>query len=190
MTPFQLTPVRIRPESPEYRELLAWPFPDQPFYNRQVLCVLQNDIPGRVQDGHGLVWVYRDADGNMVGFGTLDLCRDYAHLADGKLHTYIPVLGVHPNYAGRGHGTRIVEHLAAVAEFVAQGAEGISEYLYLDVYEANQAAIKLYRDKCRFAILNADDALLDERENNERYYVMARRIAPSPAPVSPPPPSP
>ena len=66
--------------------------------------------------GNCLVWEYLDAAGNQVGFGTLDLCRDYAEYAEDKFHCYIPVLGVHPSYQGRGYGSWIVRHLIAICQ--------------------------------------------------------------------------
>jgi hypothetical protein len=43
-----LPAIRTAPGEPEYQALLAWPFAAQPFYEKQVLGLLQNDIPNRV----------------------------------------------------------------------------------------------------------------------------------------------
>src|SRR5437016_3365448 len=75
----------------------------------------------------GRIWVYRDPDGNMVGFGTLDVCREYARFTGGKYHAYIPLLAVHPAFRGRGHGRRIVEHLVAEVVLLAQSSADISD---------------------------------------------------------------
>jgi len=110
-----LTPVRTFPGEPDYQALLTWPFAAQLFYEGQVLRLLQHDIPYRVLYSFGLVWVYRDPDGHTVGFGTLDVCREYERFTGGKYHSYIPLLAVHPAYRGLGHGRRIVEHLVGEA---------------------------------------------------------------------------
>src|SRR5260370_273819 len=175
-----LTLVRCFPSEPDYQALLSWPFAAQPFYEGQVLRLLQNDIPHRVMYSFGLVWVYRDPKGNTVGFGALDVCREYERLTDGKYHSYIPLLPVHPAFRGLGHGQRIVEHLVAEAALFAQSPVGISDRLFLDVYTGNQGAISLY-ERCGFEILNPDSPIPDPQENNEPYVIMARSLAVAPA---------
>jgi ribosomal protein S18 acetylase RimI-like enzyme len=181
MSPQQirLAPVRTFPGEPDYQALLTWPFAAQPFYERQVIRLLQNDIPHRVMFGFGLVWVYRDPAGNTVGFGTLDVCRDYGQFTGGKYHSYIPVLAVHPAFRGLGHGRRIVEHLVAEAALLAQSPADISDRLFLDVYAVNQGAIALY-ERCGFVILNPDAPVPDPHENNEPYIIMASCVAVTP----------
>lgn len=171
----QFTPVRTVPDSPEFQALLTWPFPESPFYMGQVKRVLQNDVAQRSADGWCLIWLYRDAMGNTVGFGTLDLCEDYAPFAEDKPHPYIPVLAVHPNFQNRGHGRRIVQHLVAHAAIAVRKLPHVSTLLFLDVYKANPA-ISLYQ-KCGFEILNPDSPIPDRKENNEPYFVMARNVA-------------
>src|SRR5438045_280890 len=109
--PIPVTPILILPGDSQYKNILAWPFAERPFYEGQVLRLLKNDIPYRVMysAGASMVWVYRDPDGNTVGFGTLDLCREYARFTDGKYHTYIPLLAVNPAFRRRGHGRSIVQ---------------------------------------------------------------------------------
>ena len=176
--PIPLTAVRTAPGETEYQALLAWPFPAKPFYEGQLIRLLQNDIPHRVMYRYSfvLVWVYRDQDGNTVGFGTLDVCKDYTRFTGGKVHCYIPLLAVNPAFQKRGHGRSIVEHLTAEAVLIAQSPADISDVLFLDVYTANQTAISLY-DKCGFVTMNPDAPIPDPQENNEMYFIMAKRVA-------------
>lgn len=171
--PIPLKAIRTAPGEAEYQAILAWPFAAQPFFEGQVLRLLQNDIPHRVLYGFGQVWIYRDPDGNAVGFGTLDVGREYQQFTGGKYHAYIPLLAVNPAFQKRGHGRTIVEHLRAEAGLIVQSPAGISDLLFLDVYTANQGAIALY-GKCGFVILNPDTAIPDPQENNETYLIMAR----------------
>jgi len=178
--PIPLTAVRTAPGEAEYQALLGWPFAAQPFYEGQVIRLLQNDIPHRVMYSFGLVWVYRDPDANTVGFGTLDACKEYDQFTGGKVHCYMPLLAVNPAFQKRGHGRSIVEHLIAEAVLIAQSPADISDLLFLDVYTANQGAISLY-DKCGFVTLNPGAPIPDPPENNETYIIMAKRVAVSPA---------
>ncbi len=183
--PIPLKAIQTAPGEPEYQALLAWPFAAQPFYEGQVLRLLKQDIPHRVTYSFGLVWVYRDPDGNTVGFGTLEVCKEYERFTGGKYHCYIPLLAVSPAFQKRGHGRSIVEHLVTEATLIAQSPADISDLLFLDVYAANQGAISLYT-KCGFTILNADAPIPDPQENNEPYFIMARRVAGPPRDAEPP----
>lgn len=187
-----LDPVPITLASPEFADLLTWPYPDQPFYQGQVRRALRDFVPELVEYKGCRVWVFRDPTGQAVGFGTLVAIDYYARFAGGKYHPYVPVLGVHPKFYGLGYGPRIVEYLTAEAVRLVRLFPGLSDLLFLDVYAANQKAINLYRDKFHFVVLNPDTPIPDEKENNEPYFVMAKSlaIAPSPAPLTPPPPSP
>jgi ribosomal protein S18 acetylase RimI-like enzyme len=178
--PIPLNAVRTAPGQPEYQSLLAWPFAAQPFYEGQVLRLLQNDIPHRVMYGVGLVWVYRNPAGETIGFGALDVCKEYEQFTGGKYHTYIPLLAVHPAFQKRGHGRSIVEHLITEAVWIAQSPGDFSDLLFLDVYTANQGAISLY-NKCGFVALNSSAPIPDPQENNEAYILMARSLAVAPA---------
>src|ERR1051325_3480336 len=140
--PIPLTAVRTVPGEAAYQALLGWPFAAQPFYEGQVLRLLQNDIPHRMMYGFGLAWVYRDPGGNTVGFGTLDVCKEYERFTSGKFHCYLPLLAVNPAFQKRGHGRSIVQHLIAEAVLIAQSPADISDLLFLDVYTANQGAIE------------------------------------------------
>lgn len=171
-----LRAIRTAPGESEYQALLSWPFAAKPIYEGQVLRLLQHDIPHRVMFSFGLVWLYRDPSGITVGFGTLDVCKEYERLTGGKYHAYIPLLAVNPAFQKRGHGRSIVEHLIAEAVLISHGVDDISDFLFLDVYTANQGAIALYQ-KCGFATLNQDAPIPDPEENNETYIIMARNLA-------------
>jgi hypothetical protein len=89
--PIPLTAVLIELNSPEFEAISGWPFAD-PFVRR----LLRDDIPQRVQFGNCGIWTYRDPEGRLVGFGTLDVCGDCRDYAGGKFHPYIPLLAVNP----------------------------------------------------------------------------------------------
>ncbi len=178
--PIPLTPIRTAPGKPEFQALLTWPFAEQPLYERQVKRLLCSDIPHRATYGFGLVWVYRDPAGNTVGFGTLDVCKEYERFTGGKYHSYIPLLAVNPAFQKRGYGRSIVQHLLAESVLIAQSPAGFSDLLFLDVYTANQGAISLY-EKCGFVILNPDIPILDPQENNEPYVIMAKKLVLAPS---------
>jgi hypothetical protein len=71
--PIPLTPILIGLDSPEFEAISGWPFAD-PFVRR----LLQEDIPQRVQFGNCAIWTYRDPEGRLVGFGTLDVSGNAA----------------------------------------------------------------------------------------------------------------
>ena len=174
--PTPLSAIRTDPSQPEYQALLAWPFAAQPFYEGQVLRLLQKEIPHRVMYGVGLVWVYRNSAGDTVGFGALDVCKEYEQFTGGKHHSYIPLLAVHPAFQKRGYGRAIVEHLIGETVLIAQSSGDFSDLLFLDVYTANKGAISLY-NKCGFVVLNPAVPIPDPQENNETYFLMARSVA-------------
>jgi ribosomal protein S18 acetylase RimI-like enzyme len=132
-----------------------------------------------------MAWAYRDRAGNIAGFGTLEVCKEYQQFTGGKFHFYIPLLAVNPTegFKRRGHGYSIVQHLIAEAVLFAQEnpADFLSDILFLDVYAANQPAIALYK-KCGFVELNPTEPVLDPQENNEPYIIMAKKVAISPTP--------
>jgi ribosomal protein S18 acetylase RimI-like enzyme len=130
------------------------------------------------------IWVYRDPHGNIIGFGTLDLSKEYDQFTSGNSHVYIPLLAVNPAFQRRGHGRSIVQHLFAEAVLIAQSCAGfpqplvwgpLSDFVFLDVYTANQPAVHLYTT-CGFVKLNPTAPFLDPHENNEPYIVMAKKI--------------
>jgi ribosomal protein S18 acetylase RimI-like enzyme len=177
--PIPLHPILTSPGKAEFQSILTWPFLDQPFYVRQVKQLLQADIPHRVAYSYCFVWVYHDPDGNPVGFGTLDVCKEYERFTGGKFHSYIPLLAVNPSFERRGHGRSIVEHLIGEAALVARSPADYSDLLFLDVYTSNQPAISLY-EKCGFTTLNPDQPIPDPKERGEPYIVMAKKVAVSP----------
>jgi len=180
LPPIPLTPIQTGPGHSEFKALLTWPFAEQPFYEAQVKRLLQNDIPLRVLHNSCFVWVYRDPEGNAVGFGTLDVCKDYERFTKGKYHSYLPLLAVHPAFKRRGHGRSIVQHLIAEAVLIAQSQEDFSDLLFLDVYTANREAVSLY-EKCGFVAPNPDALIPDPQENNESYVIMAKCVSLAPA---------
>ena len=173
--PVPLTPILVAPDNADYRSLLTWPFSDQPFFEGQVRRLLQLEIPQRILFGATRIWVYRDPTQNMVGFGTLQVSNEYEQFTGGHFHSYIPLLAVNPVFQKRGHGRSIVEHLIAEAVLLRM-ASNLSDHLFLDVYTANKGAIALY-EKCGFAILNPHTPIADPLENNETFFVMAKKIA-------------
>jgi ribosomal protein S18 acetylase RimI-like enzyme len=175
-SPVSLRPSRILPEAAEYRSLIAWPFAAEPFFESQVTRLLETDIPQRDSTKRCLVWIYHDPDGSAVGFGTLDVGKEYERFSDGKFHTYIPLLAVHPQFQKRGHGRRIVQHLIAEAISITESSPNCSDLLFLDVYTANKGAIALY-EKSGFIAINPDTPILDPHEKNETYIIMAKKIS-------------
>ena len=172
-----LMPTEVSPNDRQYQDLLTWPFPTTPFYVGQVVRLLTSDIPQRVVYGTGMVWVFRDAANNVVGFGALDICKEYSQWTGGKHHVYIPVLAVHPHFQRQGHGRTILAHLLQESRLiVSQNAAHCSDDVFLDVYSKNSDAISLYQ-KCGFVVLNATAPIPDSQENNETYVIMAKKLA-------------
>jgi hypothetical protein len=70
--PQPLTPTLISVHSPEYQDIWSWPFSKRPFYEGQVIRLLQDDLPQRkLYDSAFGVWLYRDQNNDKVGFGAL-----------------------------------------------------------------------------------------------------------------------
>ena len=83
------------------------------------------------------------------------LTDDYAALTDGKAHTYLPLLAVHPDRRQLGHGRSVVDHLVSEAECIVQANSHVLHHaVFLDVYEESVAALGLY-NKCGFQTLEA-----------------------------------
>jgi len=70
-TPVELVPCPIDCASSEFKEICGWPF-DDGYVGR----LLRHDIPQRGQFGQGRIWVYRDPNKLLVGFGSIDICDD------------------------------------------------------------------------------------------------------------------
>jgi ribosomal protein S18 acetylase RimI-like enzyme len=169
MARIPLVPISVDLNSPLFDAIASWHFEDE-FVHR----ILTEDIPQRVKFESARIWAYRDPDENIVGFGTLSVCDDWREFSDGKRHTYIPLLAVHPNRRGLGHGKSIVDHLIEEAACLVSAYRGaLHAAVFLDVYEYSIGARKLYEDRGFQALGNR--AFLDE-VTNERYFVMAKRV--------------
>jgi ribosomal protein S18 acetylase RimI-like enzyme len=133
---------------------------------------LHSDIPQLVTFQGASLWVYADpnAGPSLVAFGTLQLATTYAK----EGHCYIPLLSARPG--AKGYGDALVQHLIAEAAILVRTHSDISKDLFLDVYVANAVAIGLY-ERNGFIITNKESPLLDDRENNEPYYVMVRSVS-------------
>lgn len=128
---------------------------------------------------HCRIWVYRDPDGRLVGFGTLDVCDDYAGFTAGQAHPYIPLLAVNPTIKSLGYGTAIVRHLADEAALLAAGPGGCHDVLFLDVYTTSEKAIAVYR-AAGFVTMTAEP-IPDASVGGKLYLVMAKRLTIAPA---------
>lgn len=169
VTPVPLVPVRIEVASPEFREICEWRFGDDEYVGR----LLREDIPERPRRGSGLLWIYRDPQGLVVGFGTLDI-RDHDNdFTNGVLHPSIPLLAVNPAIRSLGFGTSMVTPLISEAATLA-GRFDCLDVLFLDVYASNEKAIHLYK-KCGFNIVS-DEPRLDPDEQGGPYRIMARSL--------------
>ncbi len=142
--------------------------------------MLLSDIPHLVLFENCAVWGYADPEAgrDLVGFGTITVTSLYSRYTGGLPHCYIPLLSVKPAIKSYGYGQFIVDHLVAeAAVHIPLWESGtISDRVFLDVYTANDRALRLYRDKCQFVCLNPDAPVLDPDENNEPYVVMARNV--------------
>jgi ribosomal protein S18 acetylase RimI-like enzyme len=175
LTPIPLTPIPVGLDSPEFAEIRGW-FDDDNYIGR----LLRDDIPQRVRFSTGRIWIYRDPDDQIAGFGTLEVCALYSDFTKGQHHVYIPLLAVNPTREGRGYGTSIVNHLISESVPLARAFAGCQEALLLDVYESNKKAIKLY-EKCGF-IEVSDKPRPDPDENDWPYIIMMfRRVSMTPA---------
>ncbi len=165
-----LTPVPVELDAAEFKEICGWSFAD-PFVGR----LLRDDIPQRMLFGNGRTWVYRNPESQMVGFGTIDVCEDCADFTAGKPHTYIPLLAVNPMAQRCGHGTSIVHHLIGEAAILVRHKACSHDVLFLDVYAANAAAIKVY-ETCGFQTITVEP-ILDPDEGGSPYIIMAKRVS-------------
>ena len=168
--PIPLSPLAIEINSEEFLAIAGWPYAD-PFVSR----LLRDDIPLRTTRGNCRVWVYRDPAGSMVGFGTLDVSREYSDFSSDRPHPYIPLLAINPTIKSMGYGESIVRHLVAESALLARTPELCCDLLFLDVYTSSTRAIELYR-RCEFVTLN-DSPIIDGQEGDQGYWVMARRVS-------------
>jgi ribosomal protein S18 acetylase RimI-like enzyme len=167
-----LVAIPVDLDDPIFDAIKMWQFQDE-FVQR----MLTDDIPQRVRLENARIWAYEDEQRNVIGFGTLTLCRHYSDLTNGQNHLYIPLLAVHPDAQGNGYGTAIVEHLInqSADVYIATDEQGnLSNVLFLDVYELSIAAIGLYK-KCGFVTLGGQT--FADPLNAKGYFVMAKRIS-------------
>jgi GNAT superfamily N-acetyltransferase len=168
-TPIPLTAVPIGLQSSEFEAISGWPFAD-PFVTR----LLRDDIPQRVQFGNCRIWIYRDPNRSLVGFGTLDVCDECRDFTGGRAHPYIPLLARNPTMKRQGYGTSIVRHLIDEAALLAL-QDSCHDVLFLDVYTSSPEAIRVYT-KCGFTPVT-EQPIPDPQEGGKTYIVMARRVA-------------
>lgn len=166
--PIPLTPVPIEVMGREFADILCWPFADT-----YVTQLLREDIPRRVKFGYCQVWTYMDPAGRSVGFGTLDICDDWADFSDNAFHPYIPLLATNPNIRSLGYGSSIVRHLIAEAAILANRI--CTDTLFLDVYKNNTKAIDLYE---KFGFVKVvEEAFTDPDQDDALYFVMAKIVS-------------
>jgi len=162
----------IRRGTAEYDEILNWRYSDDEAF---VSRLLKNDIPQRIQYKNGSLWVYRDRNNVLVGFGSLDFCDEYAQFANDGPHPYIPLLAVNPSMRGHGYGKQILNHLIDQAALVWAYNPQSCDRLFLDVYTTNKTAIGLYQ---RFGFIEINgEPIPDPDQGGETYIIMARRIS-------------
>lgn len=172
MAGIPLTPFPVDINGPLFQAISKWRLEkSEEFVSR----ILTDDIPQRIKYEQARIWAYRDPDKNIVGFGTLSLCNDLHEFTEGTpLHTYIPLLAVHPDQRGFGHGRTILEHLVGeAAALAAERSDDVSHFVFLDVYEDSKDAIGLYH-KCGFQRLGSGPLM--DPANGEAFWVMAKRI--------------
>jgi GNAT superfamily N-acetyltransferase len=175
-SPIPLSAVPIRLDSPEFGIVSSWPYAD-PFVSR----MLQTDIPERFLSGDCQIWVYRDPDGQLVGFGVLDIEEYYKAYTSAKPHPYIVLLAVNPSIKSLGYGTVIVRHLIAEAAVLASDPIRCCSRLFLDVYVNNVKGMTLYA-ACGFVPVE-DEPIPDPLEGGKLYSVMSRLVAVEPTRV-------
>ncbi len=170
-TPIPLSCALIRCHSAEFAEIAGWPFKDS-----YVSRLLRDDIPQREWAGYCRIWIYRNPEGELVGFGTLDISLDWKEYTEGTWHTYIPLLAVNPTIPSKGYGTGIVGHLIDEAALtVMENAGSIHDVLFLDVYTSNTKGIELYGKLGFMAVPGA--LLTDHDEGGKEYIVMSKRVS-------------
>ncbi len=119
------------------------------------------------------LWVYREADQEIVAFGTLEISDLYKNWTANRLHPYIPLLAVKPDTQGRGYGRSVIHHLIGQAALHVMSDETLDDRLFLDVYASSQNAIKSYI-KCGFE--NLTDLPVHDPDSRREYFVMAKRV--------------
>ncbi|MDP9175173.1 MAG: GNAT family N-acetyltransferase [Planctomycetota bacterium] len=170
-TPIPLTAMPIQLSSPVFVQgICCWSF-DDAFVGR----ILKEDIPQRVRLGAARIWAYRDPSNEIVGFGTIDVCKDWKDITGGKPHAHIPLLAVNPSKRGHGHGHAIIDHLIGEAVLLTYPpSSNCCDLLFLEVYTFSTPAISLY-EKHGFSKVR-DEPFFDDVEN-QSYFLMARRVS-------------
>ncbi len=164
-----LSPQLIELGSRDFAAISNWPYADT-----FVARLLRDDIPQRVQFSNCRIWVYRDPEGRLVGFGTLDMCDECREFTRDQNHPYIPLLAVNPTIKSQGYGTSIVRHLLDEAALVVQQSR-CHDVLFLDVYSSNSRAISLY-SRSGFSMITPQP-IADRQEGGQTYVVMAKRVS-------------
>jgi ribosomal protein S18 acetylase RimI-like enzyme len=173
-TQVPLKAAQIELDSTEFQEICGWPLGDEP--DAYVSRMLRNDIPLRKELWNTQIWSYRDRTGELVGFGTIEVCDEYQAETDGQNHPYIPLLAVKPSKQGRGYGTAIIRHLIAQGVILVS-LQGCRDVLFLDVYTDKEDVIRLYeKQECGFE-KSAREAIPDDRENNRTFIIMTKSLA-------------
>jgi ribosomal protein S18 acetylase RimI-like enzyme len=152
-----------------WHAISAWPYPDE-FVRR----LLQNNIPEILHGGEARMWGYTDPDGELVGFGVLEL-NDIWSVYTGMKHPYIPLLAVNPLVRSRGYGKSILEHLIDEATKIVRLQIDVAPVLFLDVYETSVRAIQLY-ERSRFERVITAAPLVDPDADGQIYFIMALRL--------------
>jgi ribosomal protein S18 acetylase RimI-like enzyme len=173
LPPILSPPELIELDFNEFKEICNW-FPDS-YISRMLL----KDIPQRVRFGNCRIWIYRDQNRELIGFGTIDVSEAYLDFTGGRPHLYIPLLAVKPGMDGRGYGKAIVQHLIEQAAIRSSAPGESLEFLFLDVYEDNGKAIELYK-KCGFKNMR-NEPTPDPDEGGKRYFIMAMRVSAMPS---------
>ncbi|WDQ17447.1 GNAT family N-acetyltransferase [Rhodopirellula sp. P2] len=98
------------------------------------------------------VWLFRNATGQVVGYGSVGTVRWRWPLPDGSYTSllYIPMLGIDQRFQGQPpdaqwrYSRQIMNHLISEANGLNRKREKPAEYLLLLVDRTNEAAVKLY----------------------------------------------
>jgi ribosomal protein S18 acetylase RimI-like enzyme len=92
---------------------------------------------GQLIEGEHSVVIVAEANTQIVASG-YGLIRNSSPYIDHPQHAYLGFMYVTPQWRGKGINQNIIDHLGHWSR-----QRGI-DYLYLDVYEGNEAAIKAY----------------------------------------------
>ena len=115
--------------------------------------ILGSDVFDSMKRGT-TVWLFRNQEGKVVGYGSLGIVRWRWPLSDpeGKYtkNLYIPMLGIDKNFQGQPTDTewrfshQIMNHLIAAAYEINQQLDNPLDWVLLMVAPDNTGAIKLY----------------------------------------------